>query len=72
MVDWPLFALLTEVTLHLAVTSAPGSTSLADLTTEDWKAGRRRIIAAIVAGDAELARFEAERSNRRAILRRLR
>lgn len=71
MVQWPLFELLTEVTLRFAESGAPpaGISSLA--ATDEWKAGRRRIIAAILAGDGELARFEAERSNRRSVLRRL-
>lgn len=67
MVKWPLFELLTHVTLSFAVSSG-------DLLLdwgEDWKIGRKRIIAAILSGDPELARFEAERSNRRPLLRRL-
>jgi GntR family transcriptional regulator, transcriptional repressor for pyruvate dehydrogenase complex len=71
VVDWPLFALLTEVTLRFAESGRPAP-DLAPIGTEDaWKAGRRRIIAAILAADPELARFEAERGNRRAVLRRL-
>lgn len=64
MVDWPLFELLTRVTLNIGVSS--GQPELRPDAT--WKAGRGRIIAAILAGDPELARFEAERSNRRAVL----
>lgn len=70
MVEWPLFELLTEVTLRFAASGgladSPPSTS-----TQEWKEGRSRIIAAILAGDPELARFEAERSNRRSVLRRI-
>ena len=34
----------------------------------EWKAGRHRIIDAILARDEALARFEADRSNRRVVL----
>jgi DNA-binding FadR family transcriptional regulator len=71
MVRRPLFEMLTRVTLHYA-TSRPGAPVHApgrDLAA--WKAGRRRIIAAILAQDAALARFEADRSNRAVILRHL-
>ncbi|MET0180281.1 MAG: transcriptional regulator, partial [Novosphingobium sp.] len=71
MVAWPLFELLTHVTLHFAERAAPHTVTGSAATTESWREGRRRIIGAIVAGDAELARFEADRSNRRAVLRRL-
>jgi len=70
MVEWPLFELLTHVTLRFAESSQGAVRGLA-ATTEEWREGRRRIIAAILAGDAELTRFEAHRSNRRAVLRRL-
>jgi GntR family transcriptional repressor for pyruvate dehydrogenase complex len=67
MVDWPLFELLTRVTLGFAGDAQ--STILPDgPAIADWQAGRRRIIAAILSGDAELARFEADRSNRRVML----
>lgn len=71
MVRRPLFEMLTRVTLHYA-TSRPGAPVHApghDLA--QWKAGRRRIITAILARDAALARFEADRSNRAVILRHL-
>lgn len=71
MVEWPLFELLTEVTLRFAVSVDPQVVRDPAAAMEEWKTGRRRIIAAILAGDPELARFEAERSNRRAVLRRL-
>lgn len=71
MVRRPLFEMLTRVTLHYA-TGRPGALVHApgrDLA--GWKAGRRRIIAAIMAQDSALARFEADRSNRATILQYL-
>jgi GntR family transcriptional regulator, transcriptional repressor for pyruvate dehydrogenase complex len=58
------------VTLRFAVSVDPQAGRDPAGATEEWKAGRRRIIAAILAGDPELARFEAERSNRRPLWRR--
>lgn len=72
MVRRPLFEMLTRVTLHFA-SSYPGPAVYGlrhDI--ESWKAGRRRIIAAILAGDPALARFEADRSNRAVIVEHLR
>lgn len=67
MVQRPLFEVLTRVTLRFAETRGArlieGRAGIAE-----WKAGRQRIIAAILAHDAELARFEADRSNRRAVM----
>ena len=66
MVEWPLFELLTQVTLRFAATTARRVIEGED--GEAWKQGRHRILAAILTGDGELARFEAERSNRRAVM----
>jgi DNA-binding FadR family transcriptional regulator len=73
MVDRPLFELLTRVTLRFA-TSRPETESIYEdaASIADWKDGRRRIIDAILREDEELARFEADRSNRRVLLDRLR
>jgi GntR family transcriptional regulator, transcriptional repressor for pyruvate dehydrogenase complex len=71
MVDWPLFALLTQVTLRLAESSSPGQDIASSTMSSEWRAGRLRIIAAILAGDPDLARFEADRSNRRLVLQRM-
>jgi DNA-binding FadR family transcriptional regulator len=68
MVRWPLFELLTQVTLRFAGTR--DARVIDPLALAAWKAGRHRIIAAVLAGDGELARFEAERSNRRAVMGR--
>lgn len=67
MVDWPLFELLTKVTLRFAMAS--GATVVPGEAVLAWREGRHRIIAAILVGDAELARFEAERSNRREVMK---
>lgn len=71
MVRWPLFQLLTQVTLSIAYTRRDAIIRRADGGLERWKSGRHRIISAILAGDAELARFEADRSNRRLVLETL-
>jgi DNA-binding FadR family transcriptional regulator len=71
MVDWPLFELLTQVTLRFAHTQSEPLLLPDAETVEAWKAGRHRIIDAILQQDRELARFEADRSNRRVVLERL-
>ncbi|WP_159977697.1 MULTISPECIES: GntR family transcriptional regulator [unclassified Novosphingobium] len=71
MVRRPLFEMLTRVTLHYATSRSNAPVRTLEHDMETWKAGRRRIIAAILAHDAALARFEAERSNRAVILRHL-
>lgn len=68
MVDRPLFEALTRVTLRFAETRRAPLIDQSRTGVSEWKAGRRRIIAAILEQDAELARFEANRSNRRAVL----
>lgn len=70
MVDWPLFKLLTVVTLRAGLTNAGRLLDERRDMIARWKAGRRRILAAILAGDAELAGFEADRSNRRIVMDR--
>ncbi len=70
MVERPLFELLTRVTLRFA-TSRPATTESIyrdAAAIAGWKAGRHRIIDAILARDAPLARFEANRSNRQVVL----
>lgn len=68
MVDRPLFAALTRVTLRSAENRRSPLIDWSRAGIAEWKGGRQRIIAAILAQDAELARFEANRSNRRAVL----
>lgn len=69
MVNRPLFELLTRVTLHFSLSNPPEVSAQGLISPELWRAGRRRIIAAILAGDVPLARFEADRSNRQIIMR---
>ena len=72
MVDRPLFKLLTLVTLRVSHVQ-PGHVLRHDTEAEaQWKLGRHRIVAAILQQDPELARFEANRSNRQVVLERLR
>ena len=71
MVRWPLFQLLTQVTLSVAHTRSHHTIGGEDGGLARWKAGRRRIISAILAGDVALARFEADRNNRRLVLESL-
>lgn len=68
MVKRPLFEVLTRVTLGFAVSQSSRLLAQTTYGTEQWKAGRHRIIGAILRHDAELARFEADRSNRRAVM----
>ncbi|HEX7753590.1 MAG TPA: GntR family transcriptional regulator [Novosphingobium sp.] len=68
MVDRPLFEALTRVTLRFAETRRAPLIDGSRAGVAEWKAGRRRIVDAILGGDVELARFEANRSNRRAVL----
>lgn len=68
MVDWPLFKMLILVTLQVAATTHnPLLLTDTDAVTR-WREGRYRIVTAILRGDADLARFEADRSNRRPVL----
>jgi GntR family transcriptional regulator, transcriptional repressor for pyruvate dehydrogenase complex len=68
MVDRPLFELLTRVTLQLAGAQPEAALVVGTADAGSWIAGRRRIIDAILGQDPELARFEADRSNRRLVL----
>lgn len=72
MVDRPLFELLTRVTLRFAASRPTEGLYRDAIAVEEWKAGRHRIIDAILRRDKELARFEADRSNRRVLLQRFR
>lgn len=72
MVDRPLFELLTRVTLNISANQSEDSVYRGLIGLDLWKSGRRRIIQAILEGDEELARFEADRNNRRAIIRQIR
>jgi GntR family transcriptional repressor for pyruvate dehydrogenase complex len=71
MVAKPLIELLCRVTHRLYVHSGAPLVFTDQEGVEAWKAGRRRILAAILEQDEELAQFEAERY-RRLVLSRLR
>lgn len=68
MVNRPLFELLTRVTLRFAQSQPDVPAVRRAFGSGEWKAGRCRIIDAILRQDRELARFEADRSNRRILL----
>lgn len=72
LVDRPLFELLTRVTLHLSQSPSAIGAAGGLISSGLWLEGRRRIIAAILAGDVPLARFESQRSNRDIILASIR
>jgi DNA-binding FadR family transcriptional regulator len=68
MVDRPLFEMLTRVTLHFSETRAGPAVVMRGDQAEQWWLGRQAIITAVLGGDAELARFEADRCNRRIVM----
>lgn len=68
MVRRPLFEMLTRVTLHHAARRDGAVVGVSGIGVETWREGRLRIIAAILAGDADLARFEANRQNRAVVM----
>ncbi len=71
MVAKPLIELLCRVTHRLYVHSGAPLVFTDTAGVDAWKAGRRRILQAILGQDEELAQFEAERY-RRLVLSRLR
>jgi GntR family transcriptional repressor for pyruvate dehydrogenase complex len=71
LADQPLMGLLGRVTMSVYQASPAPSMFLDQAGIDAWRAGRRRIIAAILAADDELARFETERY-REDLLHRLR
>lgn len=64
MVRRPLFEMLTRVTLHYSTAHTAPDLKVFDDDGAAWREGRGRIIAAILANDADLTRFEANRQNR--------
>jgi GntR family transcriptional repressor for pyruvate dehydrogenase complex len=68
MVERPLFEVLTRVTLSFSGARLPVFPNDTAVQTW-WRDGRQRIITAILSNDPELARFEADRSNRTMVLR---
>ncbi|MFA7586694.1 MAG: GntR family transcriptional regulator [Novosphingobium sp.] len=72
MVNRPLFELLTRVTLRFSAMRPAEAAQRGLISAHRWREGRNRIIDAILHQDEELARFEAERWNRRILLESLR
>lgn len=68
MVRRPLFEMLTRVTLHYSTAHTAPDLKVFDDDGAAWREGRARIVAAILANDADLTRFEANRQNRAVIL----
>lgn len=68
MVRRPIFEMLTRVTLHYSTKHSGQRPSIFDDDGSKWRTGRYRIITAILARDADLTRFEANRQNRVMIL----
>ena len=71
MVRRPLFEMLTRVTLHFASNGRSLPIHSVMGGTRHWREGRVHIIAAILANDPDLTRFEANRQNRAVILAHL-
>jgi DNA-binding FadR family transcriptional regulator len=69
MVSRPLMEMLCRVTRRLYVHPRATRVFAGEDGVIAWKAGRRRILQAIVDRDEELARFEAERYRREVIAR---
>ena len=70
MVNRPLIELLANVAMHYYRGSALPQIFEGEDGLRAWAGWRRHIISAILAGDPELARFEAER-HRRQLMRRI-
>ena len=68
MVNRPLFELLTRVALRFSEDWGRDPLHRGTVDAVNWRVGRCNIIAAILNRDTDLARFEAERFNRRFIL----
>jgi len=71
MVDRPLFELLMRVAIQVYDSAASTLIYEGETGVAAWRREHERVIAAILAQDQDLARFEAER-HRREFLRRLR
>lgn len=64
----PLVELVTRVTNHSYRTHGPALFS-SPQDIQIWKEGRRRVLQAMLDGDSELVRFEAERHRQQVLLR---
>jgi len=71
MVDQPLISLLGRVTVQAYRAKPHASMLLEPEGVAVWRAGRRRVLEAILRGDEDLARFEANRY-RTSLMTRLR
>lgn len=69
MVRRPLFEMLTRVAIGVSVTRQADTSFRWGFGLEHWRASRTAIIRAILARDPDLAHFEANRTNRREVLR---
>ncbi|MDB5968669.1 MAG: GntR-family transcriptional regulator [Hydrocarboniphaga sp.] len=69
MVSRPLVEFLTGVTGNLYKREASDPIFPGDEGVAAWKTSKRRIVQAILAGDAELSRFEAERYRQQVLVR---
>lgn len=69
MVDRPLFELLTRVALQMAYSRDGDRAEAGGFDLAKWQDSRRHIIDAILRGDPELAKFEANRRNRQILMK---
>lgn len=69
MVRRPLFEMLTRVAMGVSESRQADTTFRWGFGLEQWQASRTAIIRAVLARDADLAHFEANRTNRRVVLR---
>lgn len=71
MVRRPLFEMLTRVTLQYSTSQQSRRIHQFGAGMVHWREGRSRIIDAILANDAELTKFEANRQNRAMVMAHL-
>jgi len=64
IVERPLLELLSRVAMQLYTAQSDPALFADAVALEEWRQGRRRILAAILQGDEELANFEAHRFRR--------
>lgn len=69
MVRRPLFEMLTRVAMGVSEARQADTAFRWGFGLDHWRASRTAIIRAILARDADLAHFEANRTNRREVLR---
>lgn len=69
MVRRPLFEMLTRVAMGVSEARQADTAFRWGFGLDHWRASRTAIIRAVLARDADLAHFEANRTNRREVLR---